>query len=87
MDARARVGGHEHLALGHPETSFPEHRRSAMNHTRDDDALEVTEEQVAALRDLGISQAEIDDLSFDDAEALIAECRAEREDAGRLRDA
>ncbi|MCA9291366.1 MAG: hypothetical protein KDA25_09570 [Phycisphaerales bacterium] len=58
-----------------------------MNHTRDDDALEITEEQIAALRELGVPDAEIDDLSFDEAEAILAERRAEREDAGRFGDA
>lgn len=46
--------------------------------------MEATEEQLTALRGLGVAEAELEDLTFDDAEEWIAELRAMREDAGRI---
>jgi hypothetical protein len=46
-------------------------------------ALEPTEDQLALLRDLGASEVQLEDLTYEDAEELIAELRALREDAGR----
>lgn len=50
----------------------------------EEDALEATEEQLALLRDLGAEETELENLAFEDAEDLIAELRAESEDAGRM---
>ena len=50
----------------------------------DDTLLEATDEQLTELRDLGISESELEDLSFGEAEEWIAELCAMREDAGRL---
>jgi hypothetical protein len=50
----------------------------------DDTLLEATDEQLTELRDLGISESELEDLSFGEAEEWIAELRAMREDAGRI---
>ena len=50
----------------------------------DDDALEATDEQLTLLRDLGVGDSELEDLSFDDAEEWIAELRALRENAGQV---
>ena len=44
-----------------------------------DGALEATEEQLNELRDLGVPETDLQDLSFADADALIAEIRAMRE--------
>ena len=51
----------------------------------DDNDLEVTAEQMAILRDLGIAEKDLEDLSFAEAETWIAELRALREDAGPAR--
>ena len=50
----------------------------------DNDDLEATEEQLTLLRDLGIPESELEDVSFADAEEWINALRAQREDAGRL---
>ena len=55
-----------------------------MTEINNDDALEATEEQLTALRDLGVAESELEDVSFDDAEEWIAELRALREDAERV---
>ena len=47
-----------------------------------DDALEPTEDQLATLRELGATDAQLEDLTYEDADELIAELRALREDAG-----
>ncbi len=48
----------------------------------DDMLLEATDEQLTELRDLGISESELEDLSFGEAQEWIAELWAMREDAG-----
>lgn len=50
----------------------------------DGETLEATDEQLTVLRELGVSEMELEDLSFDDADELIAELRATREDAGKF---
>jgi hypothetical protein len=46
--------------------------------------LEATGEQLSLLRDLGVAEKELMGMTSQDAEELIAELRAIREDAGRL---
>ena len=50
-------------------------------------SVDATEGQIEALRELGLLESELEGLSFEDAEELIAELRAVREDAGRFDEA
>ncbi len=55
-----------------------------MSDSNENDTLEATEEQYVLLRDLGVSESELEGLSFAEAEEWIAELRAMREDAGKI---
>jgi hypothetical protein len=55
-----------------------------MPELNNEEMLEATEEQLAMLRDLGIANADLEELSFADAEEWIAELRGMREDAGKI---
>ena len=49
-----------------------------------DQPIEATPEQLARLRELGIDNDELGDLSFSDAEEWIDELQTMREDAGKI---
>ena len=55
-----------------------------MTEVNEDDVLDATAEQLTALRDLGVSESELEGLSSSDAEEWLAELRAMREDAGGI---
>ncbi len=55
-----------------------------MSGIEEQDELEATDEQLASLRELGVAESELEDLSFADAEDWIARLRAMRDDAGRV---
>lgn len=48
------------------------------------ETLEVTDEQLDTLRELGVPESELEDMSYADAEEWIARLRAQRENAGRI---
>ena len=50
----------------------------------EEDVMQASAEQLALLRELGADDPELEDLSYADADELIAELRAMREDAGRV---
>lgn len=55
-----------------------------MNDYDQDDALEATDDQIRLLRELGVSEAELEDISFAAAEDWITELRAMREGAEQI---
>lgn len=55
------------------------------NHTHDDDSsIDATYEQPAILKDLGVSDVEMEGLSYEDAEAMIDAMRMMQREAGKL---
>jgi hypothetical protein len=53
--------------------------------THDENAIpEVTQEQIDLLLQLGLSEEELQGLNFDEAEELISEIQAQRQDAGKV---
>ena len=49
-----------------------------------EEETEATDEQILLLRDLGIAESQLQGLGYAEAEELIAQIRAEKEDAGKL---
>ena len=50
----------------------------------EEEAIEATDEQLTALTELGVSGAELEGLSYAEAEEWLSQLRAMREDAGRI---
>ena len=55
-----------------------------MTDYNDIDVSDATDEQIELLRELGASESDLDGLTAEDADTLISELRAQREDAGRV---
>ena len=47
-----------------------------------ENSFELSEDQIEILHELGVSESEISELNYEDAEELIAELRAMRTDDG-----
>ncbi len=54
------------------------------DHIDASEQLEASDEQLSTLRELGVNEPDLVDLSFADAVEWIAELQAVREDAGRV---
>ena len=51
---------------------------------RSDELVDATEEQIARLRELGMNESELDELTSEEAEELIRKLESMRTDAGQV---